>query len=896
MQALEKEVTRLQKVTPKATNGIKKFGRGAKGAVAGVRALGASVKAALGPIGLALSAVGGLTAAFNTLKGQDFSQAKFESLGGDSQQLVTNLKAVSNELQGTASVAELTGAAYDVASAGFSSAAEASLVLKAASLGATGGFSDINTVANATTSVLNAYGKSAADAGKLVDQFIQTQNDGKIVVGQYADNIGKVASAAAGLGVPLSEINAVIAQSTAAGVNAEVAFTGLKGALARLASGQASKELEQFGIQIDAASIETDGLLGTLKKLEGLDTGTLFKALGTEAGPALLPVIQNLERYEELVRNQENANGTAAAAAATAAGTIEGAWKRVTVALENIFSDQTELGQVIRGVLLAAAATVELLGAAFTLLVSPIRAVIEAVMAVASAWTGVQDGEAVLQSLTALWFDALAAVNDFSNTVVAVGKVIGQYIAAVVNQVQTWFSNLWGSISSGVQGVIDPIVGAFSQAFTFVKQLIDGFWAGLPQWIKDALGGVGGNIQGVLDKVVSDIQAAKASVEITVPDQPKAANAAALPTPTPTPTGGGSGADQAAKDAEKLAQQTAERVLSAEKMITAAQREGELLSANSEFEKAQIESKNKIFEIAEKYGELAMESLSTEETNLLLQAQGLEIQNERLDLAEKEAKAIKSATQPLLDQQKFLQEAITLGREEATIRQEIRQAMEGLPETERARVESLVRGKQALEDQLSTMDEMKELAGSISDTIENGLANALGTAVEGLITGAEDLDEQLKKILQGVLKDIANQMIKAGISSLFKSIGGGGGGGIFAGLFRAEGGPVAGGQSYIVGEKGPEIFTPGLTGNITSNSDSKAALANYSGGNASGAGAMAPMTANVTYNGPTLNFNGNDYIPRSEAGKLVAAGANQGKAQVLATLKNSRSQRSKLGM
>jgi hypothetical protein len=56
------------------------------------------------------------------------------------------------------------------------------------------------------------------------------------------------------------------------------------------------------------------------------------------------------------------------------------------------------------------------------------------------------------------------------------------------------------------------------------------------------------------------------------------------------------------------------------------------------------------------------------------------------------------------------------------------------------------------------------------------------------------------------------------------------------------------------------------------------------------------MTAMVTYNGPTLNFNGDDYIPRSEAQNLVAAGANQGKAQTLATLKNSRSQRSKLGM
>ena len=91
------------------------------------------------------------------------------------------------------------------------------------------------------------------------------------------------------------------------------------------------------------------------KSSQGLDTGQIFKALGTEAGPALLPVIQNLERYEELIKNQEEAQGTAAAAAATAAGTIEGAWKRVTNAFQNLFSDQTELGQVIRGTLLAAA-------------------------------------------------------------------------------------------------------------------------------------------------------------------------------------------------------------------------------------------------------------------------------------------------------------------------------------------------------------------------------------------------------------------------------------------------------------------------------------------------------------------------------------------------------------
>ena len=31
------------------------------------------------------------------------------------------------------------------------------------------------------------------------------------------------------------------------------------------------------------------------------------------------------------------------------------------------------------------------------------------------------------------------------------------------------------------------------------------------------------------------------------------------------------------------------------------------------------------------------------------------------------------------------------------------------------------------------------------------------------------------------------------------------------------GGPVTGGQSYLVGENGPEIFTPGASGGITPN-------------------------------------------------------------------------------
>lgn len=41
---------------------------------------------------------------------------------------------------------------------------------------------------------------------------------------------------------------------------------------------------------------------------------------------------------------------------------------------------------------------------------------------------------------------------------------------------------------------------------------------------------------------------------------------------------------------------------------------------------------------------------------------------------------------------------------------------------------------------------------------------------------------------------------------------------------RASGGYVGGGRTYLVGEKGPELFTPGASGQITSNSNLNKAL------------------------------------------------------------------------
>jgi hypothetical protein len=62
--------------------------------------------------------------------------------------------------------------------------------------------------------------------------------------------------------------------------------------------------------------------------------------------------------------------------------------------------------------------------------------------------------------------------------------------------------------------------------------------------------------------------------------------------------------------------------------------------------------------------------------------------------------------------------------------------------------------------------------------------------------------------LKNFISLVKNNPLVKGISGAIENIFGGG---------RATGGPVTGGTTYLVGEKGPELFTPGSSGNIIPN-------------------------------------------------------------------------------
>ena len=93
----------------------------------------------------------------------------------------------------------------------------------------------------------------------------------------------------------------------------------------------------------------------------------------------------------------------------------------------------------------------------------------------------------------------------------------------------------------------------------------------------------------------------------------------------------------------------------------------------------------------------------------------------------------------------------------------------------------------------------------------------------------------------------------------------------------------------LMGEAGPEAIMP-----LKRGSDGRlgveAAMSRYSGSG----------TTTVNYTGETLNFNGDEYVPKAAVGDIINAAASQGakagQARTLSTLKNSRSARSRIGM
>jgi hypothetical protein len=189
-----------------------------------------------------------------------------------------------------------------------------------------------------------------------------------------------------------------------------------------------------------------------------------------------------------------------------------------------------------------------------------------------------------------------------------------------------------------------------------------------------------------------------------------------------------------------------------------------------------------------------------DELVLLMKAKNIE--DARARAAELARLEYEQITKSLTDQIDFLNNAITLGQGEAEIIREknklIEAARKAGVEFDEAEIERQVRLKRELQ-------KLNALYAGIASTIETGLVDA----IEGAINGTKTLGD----VARSVFSQIQRSLIQFGVNSFLSGLPG------IGGFFRANGGPVSAGKSYMVGERGPEMFVPNAGGRVVPNSD-----------------------------------------------------------------------------
>ncbi len=139
------------------------------------------------------------------------------------------------------------------------------------------------------------------------------------------------------------------------------------------------------------------------------------------------------------------------------------------------------------------------------------------------------------------------------------------------------------------------------------------------------------------------------------------------------------------------------------------------------------------------------------------------------------------------------------------------------------------------------VDELNKLLDPLRqiDSLSKSIGDSFAESFKGIVRGSMSAQDALRNLFQRTADhflDMAAQILAAQIRSGIM--------GLFSGMFgnnftrsaasatptltpdqqvsrftfgRADGGPVKGGNSYLVGERGPEMFSPGVSGMITPN-------------------------------------------------------------------------------
>jgi len=209
----------------------------------------------------------------------------------DTSQIEGYKKAIlSMAKEGLGSATELADALYQTISAGVTEPAAALQFLEKAAKGAKIGLATSFEAVDLGTTILNAFGYEASEAGRVFDEVQVAIREGKTTFAQLAASVGQAAPAFATAKLSSAELMAAMATLTKGGIDTASAATYLKNCVLQIINPakSAAKVMDQLGIQYGAAAFKSKGLAGVFKEIEEKTKGNT---------DALVQIVPNIRAF-----------------------------------------------------------------------------------------------------------------------------------------------------------------------------------------------------------------------------------------------------------------------------------------------------------------------------------------------------------------------------------------------------------------------------------------------------------------------------------------------------------------------------------------------------------------------------------------------------------------------
>lgn len=446
----------LKKVSNSLTESEKmtnRFGRNLKSIGGTMSSVGATVSTAMAPIMAAAAA--GLKLHSDFERGMAKVSTLVDTNVVSLQQLSNGIRQISDETG--MSVTELAEAEYQAISASVDTAHVTDFV-RTAAIAAKAGFTDTTTAIDGLTTVLNSYGLSAENAGKITDQMLMTQNLGKTTFGDLAQGIGSVATAASLAKVSTDDLFASMAILTKNGVQTSEAFTGFQGILSAVSkqSQQTVKTAAAMGIDFTPEHLGQVGwiqFLTEVKEKVGDDQTAIQHLFGrVEAANAFKVLTKDLGQLKDAQR----AMGDSMGATELAFNKMLTPAEKNKIAMNQMKNALMDLRGVVAPVVMATA---------------------QAVKAFTSWWNSLSDGQ------KAFAVHAIQAVAAFGAIALGVGKAISAVgrFSIFISRLPRTFRNIRSAAS---------IIGKGFQVIPGALRLVGGGFLRFAGIVKTAMSGI----------------------------------------------------------------------------------------------------------------------------------------------------------------------------------------------------------------------------------------------------------------------------------------------------------------------------------------------------------------------------------------------------------------------